>query len=336
MNRIVLKCLKKEKEKRFRDCNALTKALQQPETTAAKPETAAAETEPEKNKVEIHTKQPPPKPATPKKDNNKTPVPTPNKNNKKFTTWKTVLFFIFLIIAIGVLYFIFHQKAIPSATYTSKVVKIDMVFVKGDTFQMGSNDGNYDDTVHTVTVSDFYIGKYEVTQKQWIAIMGNNPSHFRGDNLPVENVSWNDVQKFLKKLNQHYRLPTEAEWEYAARGGVKSRGYRYAGSNNIDKVAWYCNNSGNRTHPVGTKAPNELGLYDMSGNVWEWCSDWYDENYYKKRQQNNPQDPSKGSHRVNHGGSWVDCVRGCRTSFRGINYPGGNYINLGFRLVLLP
>ncbi|RLD58109.1 MAG: sulfatase-modifying factor protein, partial [Bacteroidetes bacterium] len=161
-----------------------------------------------------------------------------------------------------------------------------MVFVKGGTFQMGSNNGGTDEKpVHRVSLDDFYIGKYEVTQKQWRKIMGNNPSHFFGcDNCPVETVSWNDVQKFITKLNQktgqHYRLPTEAEWEYAARGGSFESPTKYAGNNYVDKVAWYYNNSNEKTHPVGEKKPNKIGIYDISGNVWEWCSDWYSNNYY--------------------------------------------------------
>ncbi len=222
---------------------------------------------------------------------------------------------------------------------------IEMVFVKGGTFQMGctseQSDCNDDEKpVHTVTVSDFYMGKYEVTQKQWKEIMGNNPSYFKGDNLPVERVSWNDIQEFLKKLNQktgmNYRLPTEAEWEYAARGGVKSRGYKYAGSNDIDEVAWHDGNSGNKTHPVGQKKANELGIYDMSGNVWEWCSDWYSSSYYGSSPQNNPQGPSSGLHRVARGGSWYDYARYCRVARRDFSGPGIRYYALGFRLVLVP
>ncbi|HDP98542.1 MAG TPA: hypothetical protein ENN22_05075, partial [bacterium] len=155
----------------------------------------------------------------------------------------------------------------------------DMVFVAGGTFMMGSNEYDNEKPIHKVYVDDFYIGKYEVTQKQWFEIMGSNPSRFKGDNLPVERVSWNDVQEFIRKLNAktggNFRLPTEAEREYASRGGSRSAHFKYSGSNNVDNVAWYDNNSGRKTHPVGTKQPNELGLYDMSGNVWEWCSDWY-------------------------------------------------------------
>ncbi|MCF6171663.1 MAG: formylglycine-generating enzyme family protein, partial [Bacteroidales bacterium] len=247
---------------------------------------------------------------------------------------------------------------------------IKMVFVKGGTFQMGctSEQSDCDDDekpVHTVTVGDFYMGKYEVTQKQWRDVMGSNPSWFSGcDDCPVESVSWNEVKEFIKKLNektgQHYRLPTEAEWEYAARGGSLSPagggaggGKKFAGSNDIDKVAWYWKNTGDkyltgswnidniynnncRTHPVGQKNPNELGLYDMSGNVWEWCSDWYANDYYGSSPRNNPQGPSSGSGRVYRGGSWSSLAWRCRVADRGSSTPGGSGINLGFRLVLIP
>lgn len=184
----------------------------------------------------------------------------------------------------------------------------EMVFVKGGTFRMGSDKGlENEKPIHDVTLSDFYIGKYPVTQSQWQAVMNNNPSYFKGDNLPVERVTWEDAQAFLKKLNaktgKKYRLPIEAEWEYAARGGQNSKGFEYSGSNNIDAVAWYLENAENKTHPVGQKQANELGLYDMSGNVMEWCQDWYDENYYKTSPVTNPKGADKGDYRVCRGGS---------------------------------
>ena len=186
---------------------------------------------------------------------------------------------------------------------------VEMVEVTGGTFQMGSTSGGSDETpVHTVTLSDFKIGKYEVTQKQWHDVMGTNPSYFTGNDLPVEHVSWNDVQTFITKLNEQtgntYRLPTEAEWEYAARGGISASSTSCAGSNTIGDVAWYYDNSGSETHTVGTKQANELGIYDMSGNVWEWCNDWYGSDYYSSSPQNNPQGSSTGSYRVKRGGSW--------------------------------
>ena len=173
--------------------------------------------------------------------------------------------------------------------------------------------------------------------------MGTNPSFFSGSNKPVECVSWDDCQEFIAKLNDltglEFRLPTEAEWEYAARGGNKRQGYKYAGSNTIDEVAWYSDNAEDvgessrdyGTHPVGTKAPNELGLYDMSGNVWEWCSDWYGS--YTSSSQSNPTGPSSGSHRVYRGGSWGSIADGCRVSYRNRRTPDLRYNSLGFRLV---
>jgi sulfatase modifying factor 1 len=239
------------------------------------------------------------------------------------------------------------------AATTTSSAGIEFVFVQGGTFSMGSNDGEDDEKpIHSVTVSDFYIGKYEVTQKQWQSVMGNNPSNFKGDNLPVENVSWNDVQEFIRKLNEKentdvYRLPTEAEWEFAARGGkeganrsLQANGsLKYSGSNSIDNVAWYFSNSGNTTHEVGTKQPNELGIYDMTGNVWEWCSDWYDENYYAKHPSdknspsNNPQGANSGTARVLRGGSWNYLDNHCRVALRLRSYPDNRFFNLGFRLV---
>ena len=202
---------------------------------------------------------------------------------------------------------------------------------------MGSNDSDaYSDEkpVHQVTVSTFKIGKYPVTQKEWQAVMGNNPSYFKGDDLPVEQLSWNDVQEFIQKLNtltgKVYRLPTEAEWEFAARGGTGSKGYKYAGSNNVDEVAWYSENSGSKTHPVGQKKANELGLYDMSGNVYEWCNDWY--GTYGSAAQTNPQGPSTGSIRVYRGGSWNGGARFVRVSSRNHYAPDYRNYHIGFRL----
>jgi formylglycine-generating enzyme required for sulfatase activity len=226
----------------------------------------------------------------------------------------------------------------PSATTTGgSGWEPEMIYIAGSTFNMGSNDYSDEKPVHPVTLSDFYIGKYEVTQKQWRYIMGSNPSYFKDcDQCPVENVSWDDVQEYLKKLNARsgkiFRLPTEAEWEYAARGGNKSRGYTYSGSNTIGDVAWYNGNSRSKTHPVGQKQPNELGINDMSGNVWEWCSDWYDENYYKSSPSCDPKGPSSGTYRSLRGGSWLDAPNFCRTANRYGNNPGYRIRNLGFRL----
>jgi len=219
-------------------------------------------------------------------------------------------------------------------------VEPEMVFVEGGTFIMGCTDGECEYTwelpAHQVTVSSFQIAKYLVTQKQWETIMGNNPSRFKGDDLPVERVSWYDIQEFIQKLNfitgKNYRLPTDAEWEFAARGGNKSQGYKYSGSNNLNEVAWHGYNSGGTTHPVGTKAPNELGIYDMSGNVREWCSDWYED--YTDVPQTNPIGPATGSHRVLRNGGWGNGGLMYRVSFRAPSPPDRCYDMDGFRLVL--
>jgi formylglycine-generating enzyme required for sulfatase activity len=219
-----------------------------------------------------------------------------------------------------------------------------MIPVKGGTFLMGSPDTDqaaYDGEKpqHSVTLSDFSIGKYEVTQAQWRAVMGKDPEevNFKGcDQCPVEGVSWNDAQNFLKTLNaktgKKYRLPTEAEWEYAARGGNQSRGYTYAGSNALAEVAWYSDNSGSKTHPINQKKANELGLYDMSGNVYEWCQDWY--GHYSSTAQTNPKGAVSGSNRVYRGGGWDGYARFCRVSFRLRNAPTYRFSLLGFRLAL--
>ncbi|MBK8969053.1 MAG: formylglycine-generating enzyme family protein [Lewinellaceae bacterium] len=223
-----------------------------------------------------------------------------------------------------------------------------MVFIQGGTFQMGSNDGESDEKpVHSVTVGDFYIGKYEVTQGQWRGVMGIDPPylHNKGcDQCPVDRVSWDDVQEFIKKLNQQtglkYRLPTEAEWEYAARGGNQNSNYQYAGSNSIDAVAWYSSNykttnafgDQKTTSPVGSKLPNDLGLHDMSGNVNEWCSDWYGSDYYKNSPSSNPTGPTSGSKRVQRGGAWNVSPRQCRVANRDYYTPNNRDLYLGFRL----
>jgi formylglycine-generating enzyme required for sulfatase activity len=219
-------------------------------------------------------------------------------------------------------------------------LNIQMVLVRGGTFTMGGtseqgSDGDSDEKpTHRVTLSSFYIGKYELTQAQWKTVMGSNPNNFKGDNLPVEQVSWNDVQEFIRKLNvktgKDYRLPTEAEWEYAARGGASSRGYKYSGSNNVGEVAWYWDNSGSKTHIVGTKASNELGIYDMSGNVWEWCSDWH--GAYSSSAQTNPTGPFSGSARVLRGGSCGLDAQLVRVPYRYFYTPGNRGDGLGFRL----
>lgn len=221
-------------------------------------------------------------------------------------------------------------------------VEYKMVYVEGGTFTMGAtseqgSDADSDEKpAHSVTLSSYYIGQTEVTQALWKAVMGSNPSHFKGDNLPVEEVSWDDCQEFVSKLNRltgkNFRLPTEAEWEYAARGGGKSRGYKYSGSNTLGSVAWYDDNSGSTTHPVGTKSSNELGLYDMSGNVYEWCSDWYGD--YATTPQTNPKGPNSGADRVSRGGGWFDNARRCRVSIRYCDTPSFSYGNLGLRLAL--
>ena len=221
-------------------------------------------------------------------------------------------------------------------------ISIEMVKVEAGSFNMGAtpemiNPDTDEKPVHRVTLTnDYYIGKYEVTQALWQAVMGSNPSHFKGDDLPVEQVSWNDCQDFISKLNamtgKRFRLPSEAEWEYAARGGKKSRGYQYSGSNTLGDVAWYEGNSGSKTHAVGTKQPNELGIYDMTGNVWEWCQDWYGS--YSSSPQTNPTGAVRGSFRVGRGGSWYHSARNCRSSYHDFDTPvsRGNY--LGLRLIL--
>ena len=233
-----------------------------------------------------------------------------------------------------------EERLAKEMTFTVGGVSFKMIRVEGGSFMMGSPDSDADawdaeKPQHRVTLSDYYIGETQVTQALWKAVMGDNPSNSKGDTLPVEMVSWKDCQEFIKQLNKKtgktFRLPTEAEWEYAARGGRKGQGFKYAGSNDIDKVAWYEENSGIQTHPVKQKNANELGLYDMSGNVWEWCQDRRDS--YSSSAQTNPLGPSSGFYCVQRGGSWRSSARNCRVATR--NGCSSDYrLSSGFRLAL--
>ena len=248
---------------------------------------------------------------------------------------------------------------------TPSVIEPLTIEVKGGSFQMGSIDGDVDEKpIHRVTLSDFAIGKYEVTVGQYLQFCtekntnwpewlengnkyhietGSNASYKNkgyqrngSENLPIVGISWNDATAYCQwlsgKTGKNFRLPTEAEWEYAARGGNQSKGFKYSGSNTIGDVAWYTENSDSKTHPVGIKGANELGIHDMSGNVWEWCSDWYDENYYKSSAAQNPKGAQSGSLRVLRGGSWFNFVSYCRSSIRNWLGPNLRFDHYGFRL----
>jgi formylglycine-generating enzyme required for sulfatase activity len=218
-----------------------------------------------------------------------------------------------------------------------------MVYVAGGTFQMGDTFGvgiENEQPVHQVRLTDYYIAKYPVTQAQWNRLMPENPSRSQGDRLPVEQVNWEDIQAFIKRINAAHTgryaflPPSEAQWEYAARSGGKEE--LYAGGNDIDKLAWYENNSEGRIQPVGERAPNGLGLYDMSGNVWEWCRDTYREDAYKVLAGDNPVNTQKGSDRVIRGGGWNVDAWSARCSRR-FSYPVDFFgPSLGFRLVMIP
>ena len=241
---------------------------------------------------------------------------------------------------------------VVNQTFTVNGVSFDMVEVVGGTFTMGataeqgSDAGKAEKPAHQVTLSSYMIGKTEVTQELWEAVMGKSliqiaselgkSTYGEGANYPMYYVSWEDCQEFITKLNaltgKNFRLPTEAEWEFAARGGNNSRGYKYSGSNTVSNVAWYKDNSSSTTHPVATKAPNELGIYDMSGNVWEWCNDW--KGSYTSASQTNPTGPDSGSYRVYRGGGWNIIARYCRVSDRNGTYPTFRIVILGLRLAL--
>ena len=259
-----------------------------------------------------------------------------------------------------------HEEKIKHLTF-------QMLPVQGGAFRMGSKKDDSEafrseKPDHEVTVRDFYIGQYPVTQDLWFEIMGENPSFFRGDRRPVESISWNDIVKgdpkakkraFLDVLNElteksrpegwAYRLPSEAEWEYAARGGIQTfavspigedggRGGAYSGGDKMKEVGWFEDNSHGETKPVGLKAPNALGLFDMSGNVWEWCEDdWHDDYEGAPKDSSAWVDrPERGSDRVHRGGSWDYAARNCRSACRSRWPPGGRAFDLGFRLALAP
>ncbi|MCX6244292.1 MAG: SUMF1/EgtB/PvdO family nonheme iron enzyme [Bacteroidetes bacterium] len=223
---------------------------------------------------------------------------------------------------------------------SAQVFQPELIFVRGGSFKMGTIRGVKDEQPgHVVTLDDFYIGKFEVTQNQWKQIMDQDTSKryiMNCGNCPTERVSWYNVMEFIEKLNLetglNYRLPTEAEWEYAAKGGKLSKGFAFSGSDTIDVVAWKDGNAGNTTHPVGKKKPNELGIYDMTGNVFEWCSDWYSPTWYEVSEKKNPAGPEAGTFRVMRGGSWFHDHTGLRITEREKGNPSYRYGYVGFRL----
>lgn len=255
-----------------------------------------------------------------------------------------------------------HAGALSAQTQSTKNrvfhvndIPFRMVFVKGGDLQLGCDESRDDSCrareipPHTVTLTDFYIGETEVTQAQWMAVMGrdNNPSYWKGNTLPVERVSWAECQRFVTRLNRHFSselpegyrfaLPSEAQWEFAARGGLKSAGTRYSGGNSLNGLAWFYSNSNERTHDVRVKTANELGLFDMSGNVWEWCQDWFDENFYAENQDwNDPLNKQEATHYVLRGGSWNYAEPYNRCATRNYGSLHTRYEDCGFRIALVP
>ena len=354
MKRLILWMMTPKRDKRPQSVQQLRERLEKglPEETAAKADIISEET---------IVNPPTPSPAP---DPKPTPTPSPKLETNKKGLLSRLKYAMLALVAVGCIVASLYvwrscesdtdnfpgmESTVPQQpsepeyeVITANGVSFKMIRVEGGTFQMGatSEQGSdaYDDEkpAHSVTLSSYYIGETEVTQELWQAVMGSNPSSFKGTNRPVEQVSWDDCQTFISKLDsitgKNFRLPTEAEWEYAARGGNKSRGYKYSGSNSVGDVAWYTDNSGSETHPVKSKSPNELGIYDMSGNVWEWCQDWYGS--YESSSQTNPTGPSSGSSRVIRGGGWSNHARGCRVSFRSYSTPDFRSSYLGLRLVL--
>lgn len=231
--------------------------------------------------------------------------------------------------------FVFEMKRLnDSINSTAPNIANEMIFVEGGSFDMGNDDFG---PTHTVTVNDFFISKYEITFDEYDkfceATGRSKPSDYDWDRerRPVINVTWDDAKAYCNWAGG--RLPTEAEWEFAAKGGKISKDYNFSGSDNIDDVAWYSENSNNHTRKVGTRQPNELGIYDMSGNVWEWCSDWYDDSYYSESSIRNPKGPDDGSFHVLRGGSWYDPNYACRTAYRYASKASKSNNTIGFRVV---
>lgn len=235
-----------------------------------------------------------------------------------------------------------ESLAATSEAPKKTVPDIELVSIKGGCFNMGSEKGDSDEVpVHQVCVGDFSLGKYEVTQEQYSMIMESNPSMYKqcGSDCPVDNVSWDNAQEFIKKLNEksgkNYRLPTEAEWEYAARSaGSKDVWAGTSEEADLEKYAWFNRNSNQSPQKVGQKEANALGLFDMTGNVWEWCQDWYDAVHYKDSIKDNPVGPAKGESRVVRGGAWSEDARGARNAKRDSSSPAHGNDNNGLRLVL--
>ena len=276
------------------------------------------------------------------------------KKKRKTRTKIFMLAIVFGALLVGFAMFAPGSDVSTPADYTNSI-GMEFMLIPAGSFYMGSpsdemgresNDGHIrvigsgvQEPVHRVTISDgSYMGKYEVTQKQWYDVMGHNPSKFKGDDLPVEQVTWNDVQEFIKKLNQKesmgkYRLPSEAEWEYATRAGTTTR-YSFDGDESkLDKYAWYVSNSGRSTHPVGQKKPNPWGLYDMHGNVLEWVQDWYHNDYNGAPIDGSAWESGENSSRVYRGGGWGNLAQGCLSAFRGNGDPDARLGSLGFRLL---
>jgi len=282
----------------------------------------------------------------PKPVDNLNPINSPEsrndfaENSARRTPKKIYISFSILIPIIGLLLFFYFYRTDTAKNANSESALLPkLTMVKGGWFSMGSDSrdaGTDEKPIHKVFIDDFFIGTYEVTQSEWELIMGSNPAYFNQPEKPVEQVSWYEVQEYITKLNlktgKHYRLPTEAEWEYAAKGGQEGRGYRYSGSNESEEVGWSITNSSDITHHIGAKKPNELGVYDMSGNVFEWCNDMYDGFYYINSPERNPKGGTIAKDRVIRGGSWKNNSNVERTSFRGNIAAESRRNTTGFRL----